>query len=80
MQTVGIGMIGSGFMGLSYSQCVVAHVEGAHLVSITGGSRAGALAEEGESCLRVKPHFPAKVRFSYERGAFSAICCLPAPL
>jgi predicted dehydrogenase len=45
-ESLGIGMIGSGFMGLSYSQCVVAHVEGAHLVSITGGSRAGALAEE----------------------------------
>ncbi len=44
--SIGIGMIGSGFMGLSYSQAVVAHVEGAHLVSITGGRRAAGLAEE----------------------------------
>ena len=33
--SIGVGMIGSGFMGLTDSQCVKAHVEGAHLVSIS---------------------------------------------
>lgn len=44
--SIGVGMIGSGFMGLSYSQALVAHVEGAHLISITGGSRATSLAAD----------------------------------
>lgn len=44
MHTVGIGMIGSGFMGLTYSEAVARHVQGARLVAVSGGTRAEALA------------------------------------
>ncbi len=46
MSSIGVGMIGSGFMGLTYSQCLKAHVDGAHLASVTGGSRAEKLAAD----------------------------------
>ena len=46
METVGIGMIGSGFMGLTYSQAITAHVAGAKLAALTGGRRAGKLASD----------------------------------
>jgi predicted dehydrogenase len=46
MDTVGIGMIGSGFMGLTYSEALTRHVQGARLVGVTGGRRAGQLAQE----------------------------------
>ena len=38
MDTVGIGMIGSGFMGLTYSEVVSNHAKGCRLAAITGGS------------------------------------------
>lgn len=44
--TVGIGMIGSGFMGLTYSEAISKHVPGAQLVGIAGGRRAAELAAE----------------------------------
>lgn len=46
MDTVGIGMIGSGFMGLTYSEAISRHVVGAGLVAVAGGRRAPALAAE----------------------------------
>jgi predicted dehydrogenase len=46
MNTVGIGMIGSGYMALTYSESIVRHVRGAHLVAIAGGRRAPGLAAE----------------------------------
>jgi predicted dehydrogenase len=46
METVGIGMVGSGFMGLTYSEAVARHVKGAKLVAVTGGSRAAQLARD----------------------------------
>jgi UDP-N-acetyl-2-amino-2-deoxyglucuronate dehydrogenase len=46
METVGIGMIGSGFMGLTYSEAVSGYVKGARLVAVAGGKRAPALAAE----------------------------------
>lgn len=46
MQTVGVGMVGSGFMGLTYSEVVANHAQGCKLVAITGGRRAGKLAED----------------------------------
>jgi UDP-N-acetyl-2-amino-2-deoxyglucuronate dehydrogenase len=46
MDQIGIGMIGSGFMGLTYSEAIARHVRGARLAAIAGGSRAGKLAEE----------------------------------
>ncbi|MDA1054769.1 MAG: Gfo/Idh/MocA family oxidoreductase [Planctomycetota bacterium] len=46
MQTVRIGVIGSGFMGLTYSEAIVSLVDGASLVAVTGGRRASGLAAE----------------------------------
>jgi predicted dehydrogenase len=46
MNTVGIGMVGGGFMGLTYSEAVTRHVNGAKLSAVTGGSRAPQLAAE----------------------------------
>jgi predicted dehydrogenase len=42
--TIGIGMIGSGFMGLTYSEAIAKHARGAKLVAVTGGKRAAELA------------------------------------
>ena len=46
MQTIGVGMIGSGFMGLTYSEVVARHASGCHLAAVTGGRRAGQLAAD----------------------------------
>jgi predicted dehydrogenase len=46
MRTIGIGMIGSGFMGLTYSEVVARHAKGCHLAAITGGRRATQLAAD----------------------------------
>ncbi len=48
METIGLGIIGSGFMGLTYSEAVARHVTGAKLIAVTGGSRAAALAKDYE--------------------------------
>ena len=51
MESIGIGMIGSGFMGLTYSEVVSHHAQGCHLVAITGGKRAEKLAADyGVAC------------------------------
>jgi hypothetical protein len=39
MDMLGVGMIGSGFMGLTYSEVLAHHVRGASLVAVTGGKR-----------------------------------------
>src|SRR5262249_51200729 len=46
MDTIGIGMIGSGFMGLTYSEALARHVRGAWLAAVTGGKRAADLARD----------------------------------
>lgn len=46
MQTIGVGMIGSGFMGLTYSEVLSKHVSGARLIAITGGRGAKSLATD----------------------------------
>lgn len=46
MQTVGVGIVGSGFMGLTYSEVVVRHAVGCRLVAVAGGKRAEKLAED----------------------------------
>ena len=46
MQDIGVGMVGSGFMGLTYSEVLANHLNGARLTAITGGRRAGELAGE----------------------------------
>jgi predicted dehydrogenase len=46
MNTVGIGMIGSGYMALTYAEAIARHVAGARLVAIAGGRRAPSLAAD----------------------------------
>ncbi|MGE0609443.1 MAG: Gfo/Idh/MocA family protein [Pirellulales bacterium] len=46
MQDIGIGMIGCGFMGLTYAEVLARHARGAKLTAVTGGSRAAALGQE----------------------------------
>jgi predicted dehydrogenase len=46
VDTVGVGMIGSGFMGLTYAEVLARHVQGARLVAVSGGKRAAALAQD----------------------------------
>lgn len=48
MQSVGVGMIGSGFMGLTYSEVVARHARGCHLAAVTGGRRAAQLGADYE--------------------------------
>jgi predicted dehydrogenase len=62
MDTVGVGVIGSGFMGLTYSEALARHVRGARLVAVTGGRRAanlareyGVVAEESADALLARP-------------------------
>src|SRR5688572_22330031 len=44
--SIGFGLIGSGYMGRTYAACLTRHVPNAHLVSVWGGRRAAATAEE----------------------------------
>lgn len=46
MQTIGVGIVGSGFMGLTYSEVAAHHVNGCRLVAIAGGRRAEPLAAD----------------------------------
>ena len=46
MESIGVGMVGSGFMGLTYTEVVARHLQGARLTAVTGGTRAIALANE----------------------------------
>ena len=43
---VRIGMIGSGFMGLTYSESIFSHVQHAQLTAVAGGRRAESLAND----------------------------------
>lgn len=45
-QSLGIGIVGCGFMGQTYARTVSTQVKGAHLAAVTGGSRAPELAKE----------------------------------
>ncbi len=44
MDTVGIGIVGSGFMARTYAEVLARHACGGSLVAVTGGTRAPALA------------------------------------
>jgi predicted dehydrogenase len=46
MKSLGVGLIGSGFMGRTNAETVKRYTKGAHLVAIAGGSRAPAIAAE----------------------------------
>ena len=53
MQKIGVGIIGSGFMGLTYSEVVARHATDCRLVAITGGKRANQLAADYEVAAEV---------------------------
>jgi predicted dehydrogenase len=44
--SLGVGIVGSGYMGRTYAECVARHVTGARLVGVAGGTRAPALASD----------------------------------
>lgn len=46
MPPIGVGMIGSGFMGLTYSEVIARHADGCQLVAITGGRKSQSLAQD----------------------------------
>jgi predicted dehydrogenase len=46
VRSLGIGLVGAGFMGRTSAETVSRYLRSAHLISITGGSRAPALAAE----------------------------------
>ena len=46
MSPIGIGIIGSGYMGRTYAECVTRYNHGVRLVAIAGGSRAPSLAAD----------------------------------
>jgi predicted dehydrogenase len=46
MDTVRIGMVGSGYMALTYAEALARHTSGARLIAIAGGRRAPSLAAE----------------------------------
>ena len=48
METVRIGLIGSGYMGRSYAECLKRYTRGGSLAAIAGGSRAAPLARDYE--------------------------------
>jgi predicted dehydrogenase len=48
MKTLGVGLIGAGFMGRTNAETVKRYAEGATLVAITGGTRAPDIAKEYE--------------------------------
>jgi predicted dehydrogenase len=43
---IGVGIIGSGYMGRTYAECVTRYNTGAQLVAVAGGSRAPGLAAD----------------------------------
>src|SRR5437763_5795761 len=43
---IGIGIIGSGYMGRTYAECVARYNSGARLVAVAGGTRAPGLAHD----------------------------------
>lgn len=46
MASVGVGIIGSGYMALTYAEALARYVAGGRLAAIGGGSRAGALGAD----------------------------------
>jgi len=46
MSPIGMGIIGTGYMGRTYAACLTRHVPDGRLVAVWGGKRAPALAEE----------------------------------
>ena len=60
-ESIGFGVIGSGFMGRTYTETISKYVDGAHMAGVTGGTRAHELAsdygvESFESCQELVDH------------------------
>ena len=79
MSPVGMGLIGSGYMGRTYAACLTRHVPDGRLVSVWGGTRAPALAEEfgveaddSLAALLARPEIEAVVITSPAHGASAA--------
>ena len=70
MQMVGVGIVGSGFMGLTYSEVVARHAAGCSLVAVAGGRRAQKLAED----YGVAANLPS---IRYSRGTIFKLWCSP---
>src|SRR5262245_17558377 len=52
MDIVRIGLIGSGYMGRSYAECLKTFTKGGRLTTVFGGRRAGQLAADyGAACV-----------------------------
>ena len=64
---IGIGMIGAGFMGRTYSECLAKYTHGARLVAAAGGKRSSQLAED------YKIEHEETVESLIERGDVNAI-------
>ena len=45
-QELGLGIVGSGYMGRTYAECVARYNRGARLIAVAGGTRAPALASD----------------------------------
>src|SRR5690348_214677 len=52
-----IGIIGSGYMGRTYAECVSRYVQRGRLVAVAGGSRAAGLA--GDYGVQAEPNIEA---------------------
>src|SRR5689334_16702242 len=55
-----IGIIGSGYMGRTYAECVARYVKRARLMAVAGGSRAPGLA--GDYGIEAEPDVEALLR------------------
>ena len=59
MSPIGMAVIGTGYMGRTYAACLTRHVPDGRLVSVWGGKRAPALAEEfGATHVIFRLYFP----------------------
>ena len=53
--TVRIGVVGTGFMGRTWSEVATNHVEGTQVVAVAGGTRAGQLAHDYGAAMALSP-------------------------
>lgn len=66
--TLGIGIVGAGFMGETYARTIATLVENARVVAIAGGTRAPALAEQYDAA------HEASVEAMLARDDIDAVC------
>src|SRR5262249_12995075 len=71
--TIGIGVLGSGFMGHTWAEVAANHAQGTQLVAVAGGRRAAGLAQEYG--IPEEPSFEALL----ERGDVDAVAITTPP-